>query len=359
MELELEAAGGGSSRPPVSLSVESPSAVFGRGDLAAADRTVSRRHVSLRLLGGGGGGDEPPRVAFEVVGRNPVVVRTGEGGGGSSRVYRRGEAGELRDGDALALSLRAPPPSSFWAVQRQRRSEGGEVDAEVMDAVARRERRTRERKERERRAAEEEEEEEAMEVTADEEDEAEAASGGDLDAEAGDPELDLANIDPVQEFGFLSTGHEFDNYTKGRIRPPKDWNWFLEEVQKGSDDEDDVVSKGLGKLKGRGTNKKNEVHRVDEDWTGESEDEKDTLSRGPSVKRSKYATRSKEPKKPRKEKPEIKEESKNVGDELDEEDEEDEEDETLGGFIVNEEDEAMEEASEEEEDEFDDDDDDE
>uniref|UniRef100_A0A453SCY7 Uncharacterized protein n=1 Tax=Aegilops tauschii subsp. strangulata TaxID=200361 RepID=A0A453SCY7_AEGTS len=35
------------------------------------------------------------------------------------------------------------------------------------------------------------------------------------------------------EFGFLSMGHEFDNYPKGRIRPPKDWNWFLEEIRKG------------------------------------------------------------------------------------------------------------------------------
>lgn len=156
------------------------------------------------------------------------------------------------------------------------------------------------------------------------------------------------------EFGFLSMGHEFDNYPKGRICPPKDWNWFLEEVRKGYDDEDDEG----GTLKSRGANKKNEGQREDEDWIGESEDDKDSLSRGSSVKRSKYVTRSKEPKKPRKEKTETKDKNKNSGDEKDEGDEDDEEDETLGGFIVNEEDEPMEELSEEEEDEFDDDDDD-
>jgi len=39
------------------------------------------------------------------------------------------------------------------------------------------------------------------------------------------------------EFGFLSMGHEFDSYPKGRIRAPKDWNWFLEETKRSSDDE--------------------------------------------------------------------------------------------------------------------------
>ncbi|XP_006657063.2 sarcoplasmic reticulum histidine-rich calcium-binding protein [Oryza brachyantha] len=352
MELALEAAGGGSRAASVSLSADSPEAVLGRGDLGGeADRQVSRRHVSLRLLLGGGGGvaeeeeEGEPRVAFEVVGRNPVVVRSR---GGGSRVYRRGEAGELLDGDGVALSLRAP---SFWAVRRRRRrgSKGGDVEAEVLDAV---ERRTRERKERERRAAEE-----AMEVTADEEAaaaDADAAIGGELDAEAEDSKFDPAGIDPIREFGFLSMGHEFDNYPKGRIRPPKDWNWFLEELRKSSDDEDDEG----GKSKGRVAKKKNEGQREDDDWTGESENEKASLSRGPSVKRSKYVTRSKEPKKPRNEKSEIKGKNKNVGDEVDEEDEEDDEDETLGGFIVNEEDGPMEEVSEEEGDEFDDDDDD-
>uniref|UniRef100_A0A453SD01 FHA domain-containing protein n=1 Tax=Aegilops tauschii subsp. strangulata TaxID=200361 RepID=A0A453SD01_AEGTS len=347
MELELEAGGGGSGGRVVSLSSESPTADLGRGDLVTADLNMSRRHVSLRLVGGG-----EPRVAFEVVGRNPVLVRSSVGG---DKVYRRGEAGELRAGDGLSLSLKAP---SFWTVRRTGGEEEAvagaevEVDTAVLDAVARREKRTRERKERERRATEE-----AMEVT---KEEVMAASGDDeLDEEVEDLKIDLDSIDPVQEFGFLSMGHEFDNYPKGRIRPPKDWNWFLEEIRKGSDDEDDDDVSNTGrKSRGRsGVNKKKKKREGEDDdeWTDESEDGKDSLLTGASVKRpKKYVTRSKDPKKPRKDN--SKTENDDTMDEQDETDEDDEADETLGGFIVGEEDEPMEELSEEEEecDEFDD-----
>lgn len=192
MDLELEAAGGGGTRA-VSLSVDSPTTDLGRGDLGGGDggpsrdRTMSRRHVSLHLLGVGGG------VAFEVVGRNPVVVRSPDGGGGSgsgtSRVFRRGEKGELRAGDALSLSLKAP---AFWAVRAREGNGDGDADVEpaVLDAVARRERRTRERKEtereRERRVAEAD-----MEVTEEEE-------GETLDSDVEGLGIDLADIDPVR-----------------------------------------------------------------------------------------------------------------------------------------------------------------
>ncbi|CAL5053390.1 unnamed protein product [Urochloa decumbens] len=343
MELELESGGGGSRA--VSLSVDSPTADLGRGDLGggggpSADRTVSRRHVSLRLLDGGG----EPGVAFEVVGRNPVAVRPPNGE--SSGVFRRGEKGELRPGDALSLSLRTP---AFWAVRR--REGNGEAEAEVesavLDAVARREKRTRERKEREKRAAEEE----AMEMEAT--DEEEGAAGFDVEG----LEIDLASIDPVREFGFLSMGHEFDSYPKGRIHAPKDWNWFLEETKRSSDDEDDEVNNGRGRSKALGRNKKKkDGEGEDDDWTYASEDEKESLARGPSVKRSKYVTRSKDPKKPRQEDSKLKgRDNDNKDEEVEEA--EDEEDETLGGFVVNDEDdEPMEEVSdeEEEEEEFDD-----
>ncbi|XP_025813808.1 DEAD-box ATP-dependent RNA helicase 42 [Panicum hallii] len=344
MELDLESGGGGSRA--VALSVDSPTADLGRGDLGgggpSADRTVSRRHVSLRLLDGGGG---ESGVAFEVVGRNPVAVRSLDVW--TSGVFRRGEKGELRPGDALSLSLKAP---AFWAVRRREENGKGEVDAAVLDAVARRESRTRERKEREREREREREkraaEEEAMEVT---EEEKEAAAEG-LD-------IDLASVDPVREFGFLSMGHEFDSYPKGRIRAPKDWNWFLEETKRTPDDEDDEISNRRGRSKGWGQNKKKkDGEGEDEDWTDESEDEKESPARGPGVKRSKYVTRSKGPKKPRQEISKAKggdddDEVEEVGEE------EDEEDETLGGFVVNDDDdESMEELSDEEdeEEEFDD-----
>ncbi|RLM56008.1 high mobility group nucleosome-binding domain-containing protein 5 [Panicum miliaceum] len=311
MELELESGGGGSRA--VALSVDSPTADLGRGDLGGGGPSADRTRLA------------PPRV--------PPPSRCG--------VFRRGEKGELRPGDALSLSLKAP---AFWAVRRREGNGKGEVEAAVLDAVARRERRTRERKERERekQAAEEE----AMEVT--EEEKEEAAEGLDID---------LASVDPVREFGFLSMGHEFDSYPKGRIRAPKDWNWFLEETKRTSDDEDDEISNRRGRSKGWGQNKKKkDGEGEDEDWTDESEDEKESLARGPGVKRSKYVTRSKGPKKPRQE---I---SKAKGGDDDDEDEEvgeegDEEDETLGGFVVNDDDdEPMEELSDEEdeEEEFDD-----
>ncbi|KAL6839555.1 hypothetical protein ACP4OV_030825 [Aristida adscensionis] len=358
MELELEAAaagggsGGGGRSRVVSLSAGAPEADLGRGVMGVGpskDRTVSRRHVSLRLRLGGGGEEEEPAVAFEVVGRNPVVVRRstdGVGSGRSSRVFRRGEEGELRAGDALSLSLRAP---AFWAVRRKTEGNGdGEVEASVLDAVARREWRTRERKERERLAMEEE----VAEAT----EEGEKGAAG---SEVEGMEIDLATVDPVREFGFLSMGHEFDSYPKGRIRPPKDWNWFLEEIRRSSDDEDDEVGHSRSKPKGGGgKKKKKDGEGEDEDWTDESEDEKETLAKDPTLKRTKYITRSKDPKKPRKGTSKVTSGNNNEDDETEEE--EDEEDETLGGFIVNEDDdEPMEELSDEEEEEdFDDEDDD-
>jgi hypothetical protein len=182
MELELGAAARG--RRVVSLSGETSAADLGRGDLGghdggpSKDRTISRRHVSLRLIDG----SDEPGVAFEVVGRNPVVLRrsSNAGGGGISKVLHRGEKGELRHGDAPSLSLKAP---SFWAVRRKGGSGEGEVEASVMDAVARR---TRERKERERIAAKE-----AVEVTRDEKE-------WDAGPEVEGSEIDSASIDPVK-----------------------------------------------------------------------------------------------------------------------------------------------------------------
>ncbi|KAJ0613110.1 hypothetical protein HanHA300_Chr01g0034641 [Helianthus annuus] len=41
------------------------------------------------------------------------------------------------------------------------------------------------------------------------------------------------------KFGFVVMGHEFDCYQKKLIRDTRNWNWFLEEPIKDSDDEDD------------------------------------------------------------------------------------------------------------------------
>ena len=67
------------------------------------------------------------------------------------------------------------------------------------------------------------------------------------------------------------------------------------------------------------------------------------------MKRPKYATRSKGPEKPRKENSKVGS-GKSIDEDEGAEDEEDEQDETLGGFLVNDEDdEPMEDLSDEEE----------
>ncbi|RZR86982.1 hypothetical protein BHM03_00014276 [Ensete ventricosum] len=279
---------------------------------SSADRTVSRRHLSLRLAGydrEAGGSVAGGSVFFEVIGRNPVLVCS-RGGGEKTRVYRNSEKGELRSGDRFSLSLTNP---SFWVLKS--REEGEEaVDQRVLDAV-------------ERKAKVE----------------ARGSEGND-EAVGGELELELGALD----FGFLVKGHEFDHYPRHNIRSAKEWNWFLEEQGgNNSDDDDKLTDEGSTKKNRRGGDYE------DEEWTGEIEEEKDTAGTG-NARRSRHSTRSQDPKRPRKddlagtEKP-VK--GRDVNRRNDEDDDE-EEDDTLGGFIVNDgdDDEASEEELEEEED---------
>ncbi|CAL9159170.1 unnamed protein product [Musa hybrid cultivar] len=305
---------------------------------SSADRTVSRRHLSLRLAGYDrevGGSVDGGRVFFEVIGRNPVLVCSG-GGGEKARVYRNSEKGELRAGDRFSLSLTNP---SFWVLKR--REEGEEaVDQRVLDAVERRERRTSERKAKvEARGSEGNDE----------------AVGGELELELG--ALDVSQIDPIKEFGFLVEGHELDHYPRHKIRPAKEWNWLLEEQGGNSDDDDRLTDEGSSPKRNKGGKKNRRGGDYeDEEWTGEIEEENDTVGIG-NARRSRHSTRSKDPKRPRNDdlagtKKPVKGRDVNC---RKDEDDDDEEDDTLGGFIVNDGDgdEAYEEESEEEE-EFDD-----
>ncbi|OAY83970.1 hypothetical protein ACMD2_04596 [Ananas comosus] len=299
---------------------------------SSSDRTVSRRHLSLR--------HDEFELQFEVIGRNPIVVRSANGGG--DRVYRNSEKGELKRGDRVSLSLKTP---FFWVVRRVGgRGEEGEVDRAVLDAVERREKRTLERRRRR-------EEEEAARAP---------IYGGEVDDEVFNAalesdlaHLDLPQIDPVQEFGFIVMGHEFDNYPKQKLRPMKSWNWYLEEPrEKNSDEEEGAAANDEAvTLKGKSKNRRRKnsgKEGEDEDWMGESEDEEEFISKSGSAKRSKYSTRSKDPKKPRSDSMQR----KGVMGYKDGEYGEGEEDETLGGFIVDNDDE--EEATlDEEEEEFD------
>ncbi|XP_042419022.1 uncharacterized protein DDB_G0283697 [Zingiber officinale] len=273
------------------------------------DCTVSRRHLSLRLVGGDS--EDGPRVLFEVIGRNPVVVC---GCGGRPRVYRKSEKGELRDGDRLSLSLKN---LSFW-VLRRRGAAPGAVDQKVVDAVARREKRTSERKKNERKSV------------------IEAIGAEEEDLEHELAALDASQIDPVKEFGFLVKGHEFDRFPRHKIRSVKDWNWFLDR------DDDDDEHEGIRRNRSLGKKKKGDDCE-DEEWA----DVEDVVEMRNAI-RPMYSTRSNRAKKPKKHEQEEEEE------EDDDDHDDDDEEETLGGFIVDdggddEEDEGELEEEEEEE----------
>ncbi|KAG4955476.1 hypothetical protein AAZX31_15G024400 [Glycine max] len=170
-------------------------------------------------------------------------------------------------------------------------------------------------------------------------------------------EIHVSEIDPVKEFGFLVMGHEFDHYPKGMIRNAKNWDWFLEERRKDSEDEEDVEKQ---RRKMRGKRKMGKVNEDDE-WTGESEDDKGLVANMRKGKLPRYSTRSKDSKggiKDTKASKNSKQKKATSGDDTGEEEDDDDDDETLGGFIVADEgDDKEEENDDEEEEEFEDDDD--
>ncbi|KAM0933554.1 putative transcription factor interactor and regulator FHA-SMAD family [Dioscorea sansibarensis] len=321
--MELEFTGGG--RIPIGRdSTIEVGRKLGLGfGVNSSDRTVSRCHLSLQYLG-----DDGSRVSFRVIGRNPIWVCPRADG--DKALFRNSETGELRAGDHFSLSLKYP---KFICVRTREGEEEAEERKRVLDAVKRRERRTRERKERGR-----------VEVS---------AVIDELESELG--LLDVSLIDPVKEFGFLVKGREFDGYPRQKIRPFKGWNFFLEEARNRSDDDDDeqqqqqqeeeeeeeeaeegVVGEGVSKGKKDGRTKKRkgkETENEDDNWTGESEDEKETVAKLRSGKRQRYSTR-------------LKDRKISQGNELDTRaksskvhiaEKDDDEDETLGGFIADDE----------------------
>ncbi|XP_020223671.1 uncharacterized protein LOC109805842 [Cajanus cajan] len=168
--------------------------------------------------------------------------------------------------------------------------------------------------------------------------------------------IHVSEIDPVKEFGFLVMGHEFDHYPKGMIRNATNWEWFIEEPGKDSDEEEEFEK---GRRKMRGKRKFGKVNEDDE-WTGDSEDDKDLVANVRKGKQPRYSTRSKGGKGGNKDtkasKNSKQKKAASVGETVEEEDDDDE---TLGGFIVTDEDADKEEENDEdeEEEEFEDDDD--
>ncbi|CAK7356875.1 unnamed protein product [Dovyalis caffra] len=257
-------------------------AVFGRGcGLNTKDRTVSRGHVIFDL--------DNQTVFFQVVGKNPVWVRSGE----EVKIFRRLEKGVVAAGDWFCISSQNP----VWFCLKE--GIGGR-----------------------RRVLE--------------------SDSGDW----GSERFDLSKIDPVKEFGFLVIGHEFDCYPRQRIKDAGSWDWFIEEPEQDSEDGDSFERKKKS-VRGKRKKKVGGNDDDDDDWTGESEDDKEIVGKIRKVDRPKYSTRSKEGNKPS----QYTKRKVVSARKINEDDNED--DETLGGFIVDEEEEERgEEGDEEEEEEF-------
>ncbi|GJS00208.1 hypothetical protein Tco_0316716 [Tanacetum coccineum] len=111
------------------------------------------------------------------------------------------------------------------------------------------------------------------------------------------------------EFGFVVRGHEFDSYPKKMICDIRSWDWFLKEHKEDSD-EDDVSNEKQKREKGAANNDED-----DDVWTGESEEDAELIKKLKNDSKPNYAM------------------------DVDvEDDDDDENDETLGGFIVDDED---------------------
>ncbi|XP_004303650.1 PREDICTED: ABC transporter F family member 4 [Fragaria vesca subsp. vesca] len=261
-------------------------AVFGRGNgFNTTDPTVSRRQVLLELEHRNANQTEP-RISFEVLGRNPIWVRSHKEG--EVRVFRRSEKGELAAGDWLCVSGKRP----IWF--KVRNIEEEEEDKRISES------------------------------------ESELAKG--LINGSEWEGADVSGIDPVKEFGFIVMGHEFDQYPKQMIRDIKNWDWFLEEPRKESDDDE---YEGKGRRGGRRKRKKGEEDD-NEEWTGDSEVDAEFVAKLRKVNKPKYSTRSKAHNEPQKKAKGSKSSVQKMTSAADEEGIDDDDDETLGGFIVGE-----------------------
>lgn len=268
----------------------------------STDRTVSRRHVSFQLPISDH--KDENRVCFKVIGKNPIWVYYSNSG--EIRVYKRFERGEMESGDMFCISAK----KLIWFTLK--RLELGGENKNRMDT------------------------ESGVEIELDESLQSNFDLRGieELEIES----IDASTFDPVKDFGSVVMGHEFDCYPKKMIRHIRNWDWFIDEP--GEDSENNDVG-------GRRKRKKGGGGELDEEWTGEGEEDKEVITKARKFQGPKYLTRSMDNDRA------IKgaKIGRNYGQKNNEveEEEEEEEDETLGGFIVDEENVGGETESEEEE----------
>ncbi|KAJ8557739.1 hypothetical protein K7X08_004505 [Anisodus acutangulus] len=306
--MEIEGTDGSKTRLPPGSNRE-----FGRGlGFTSDDKTVSRRQILFQIHHPSDHEDET-KVSFEVVGRNPIWVHINKDG--KVRTYRKFERGEMENDDMFCVSANKP----IWFTLKR-------IDFEDED----------------KRGAMKE-----MEMETQLAESLHSSSSCLVGVEFDLEDVDISGIDPVQEFGFLVMGHEFDGYPKIMIREIKNWNWFIEDELAESDADEDSDRKGR---KGARRKRTRKGEGDDDEWTGVSEDEKELLTRSKKLQGPKYITRSKKKSNAKRNIPSTQQKTRPS--------EEEDDDETLGGFIVDDvEDETK--VGDEEEEEFDADEDDE
>ncbi|PIN20669.1 hypothetical protein CDL12_06650 [Handroanthus impetiginosus] len=275
----------------------------------SSDKTISRRQISFFIPPFSH--DQEIRVQFEVLGKNPVYVYKDN----EVKAYRRFERGEMGNGEMFCVSAKNPVWYSMRKIENGAESvRRNNLESELAENL-------------------------------------EGAFGFKGVEDLQQDGVDISDIDPVKELGFVVMGHEFDSYPKKMMVDIKNWDWFLEESRRDSEDDEDEGRKRNGSR--RRKRKKGTENDDDEEWTGESEDEKVVINKSRKKQRPKYMTRSKDRESKDRSRSKSTGGKKNrVVDDEDKEDE-DEDDETLGGFIVDhenvEEEEDFDEEDEEEE----------
>lgn len=143
----------------------------------------------------------------------------------------------------------------------------------------------------------------------------------------------ICNMLRNAEFGFFVIGHEFDQYPKEKIRDINEWDWFLEEPRRASDEDDefsDKRKKGVRRKRGKATRNDDD----EDDWIGESEEDKEVIAKVKRIQRPMYSIRSKDRGNPQKSRKNCRGLMQKKGTAANAEESEDEDDPTLGGFIV-------------------------
>ncbi|KAK9755961.1 hypothetical protein RND81_01G062800 [Saponaria officinalis] len=287
--------------------------IFGRKNLSnSTDLSISRNHISFDLISSPNSPinrTKNPRVSFQVIGKNPIWIYN-KFGDKKVTTLKGFQKGELGIDDLFCISGKNPV---WFALKKIEDGEFGEIGGKRLDFG------------------------ENFDVDLSE------CLGDDYgvdddDCDLGFDSVDVSNIDPVQEFGFLVIGHEFDQYPKKMIRHIRNWDWFLDDPIKGSDDEEseETIRKKAERRKRKKTSGDDDV---DDEWTAESEGD-ELPTKATKIRKQKYHTRSKDPSTSHNKRTGTKTSSttsRKVEKEEYEDDDEDEEDQTLGGFIVDDE----------------------